>query len=52
MDISIYDKNTFALHVDKKELLQVFEALDAKEGPDYYFMAKQISETFREINSP
>lgn len=49
MEISIYDKDTFDVHVNKKELLEIYNALDSAEGPDYYFMAKQIADIFAKV---
>lgn len=49
MEISIYDKNTFDIHVDMKELLEIYYALNQAHGPDYYFMAQKIEETVEQF---
>lgn len=52
MKVSIYDRGTFDIHVDKKELLLIYHALDSMEhGSDYYFMAKEIADAIQEVQT-
>lgn len=49
MEISIITPDTFYIHIDRKELEMIYNALDTKRGMGYYFMARKIEETIREV---
>ncbi len=52
MKVVTYDSDTFAVHVDKKELLLIYNALDSMDyGSDYYFMAEEIADAIQEVQT-